>query len=115
MQRKPTPQSRGPNAAEKQFLEWCKGQPSITSGQYGVEVHHCVGSSAKTYVGAERVHIGHWFCIPLTTDEHSDFHKFKKEFENVFGRQRDLWLRLVEGYEYDVPNNVVQGIINYGK
>ena len=115
MQRKPTPQSRGPNAAEKKFLEWCKGQPSIASGQYGVEVHHCVGSSAKTYVGAERVHIGHWFCIPLTTQEHWLYHNRKSEFIANYGIQSHLWEALISNYDGEIPEKVKDAIISYGK
>lgn len=115
MQRPSNKQSRGANAEEKKFLAWCKEQPSIVSGGYGVEVHHCVGSSAKTYVGAERVHIGHWFCIPLTPEEHKMFHSRKKEFELAYGKQSDLWLKLIEGCDNLIPLNVIEGIFHYGK
>lgn len=115
MQRPSNKQSRGINKQERQFMAWCKEQPSIVSGAYGVEVHHCVGSSAKTYVGAERVHIGHWFCIPLTPEEHSMYHNRKKEFEEFYGYQSDLWLKLTRNYSEEIPLNVIKGIVNYGK
>lgn len=115
MQRPSNKQSRGANKAELRFLAWCKDQPSIVSGKFGVEVHHCVGSSAKTYVGAERVHIGHWFCIPLTPEEHHMYHNRKKEFEALYGYQSDLWLKLTRQYSEEVPLNVIKGIVNYGK
>jgi len=113
MQRPSNKQSRGSNKAEREFMAWCKSQPSIVSGDYGVEVHHCVGSSAKTYVGAERVHIGHWFCIPLTPDEHKMYHNQKREFISEYGLQQDLWLILINKYEKEVPLNVIKGIVNY--
>lgn len=115
MQRPSNKQSRGANADEKKFLSWCKEQPSIVSGAYGVEVHHCVGSSAKTYVGAERVHIGHWFCIPLTPEEHRMFHSRKKEFELMHGSQSDLWTNLISRYDDAIIENVIIGIMNYGR
>jgi len=115
MQRLSSKQSRGPNANEKRFIAWCKEQPSIVSGDYGVEVHHCVGSSAKTYVGAERVHIGHWFCIPLTPEEHKLFHSDKMEFAEVYGNQSDLWLELIKNYFAPIPVEAIKGIVSYGK
>lgn len=110
MQKRSTKQSPGPKKAETAFLAWAKRQPSIVSGAHGVEVHHCAGSSKKVYVGAERVHIGHWFCIPLTPEEHWLFHNRKKEFEALYGEQSELWLALVEQYPVEIPLNVMQGI-----
>ena len=115
MQTKPSRQSRGINSAEKQFMAWCKEQPSIVSGVYGVEVHHCVGSSCKSYVGAERVHIGHYFCIPLTTQEHWLFHNRKNEFITLYGMQNELWLRLVDNYPAEIPHEIIEAIVHYGK
>ena len=115
MQRKSSPQSRGVNAEEKRFIEWCKEQPSIVSGAYGVEVHHCAGSSAKTYVGAQRVHIGHWFCIPLTPYEHNMYHNRKSEFIASYGVQSALWEALISNYTGDIPENITEAIINYGR
>ena len=115
MQRPSNKQSRAANSAEKAFLAWCKEQPSIVSGKYGVEVHHCIGSSGKARAGLERVHIGHWFCLPLTTQEHWLFHHRKKEFEFKHGHQTDLWLKLIENYELCIPQEVIEAIIKYGK
>jgi len=113
MQRKSSKQSRGAHADEKAFMAWCKEQPSIVSGTYGVEVHHCVGSSRKTYVNNERVHIGHWFVIPLTPDEHKLFHNDKFEFIRRHGEQSELWLKLVENYPVEIPLKVMQGIAQW--
>lgn len=115
MQRPSNKQSRGPNKEERLFLAWCKEQPSIVSGEFGVEVHHCAGSSAKTYVGAERVHIGHMFCIPLTPSEHKMYHTQKRLFEELNGPQNELWLKLIQGYNRPVMINVMKGIALYGK
>lgn len=115
MQRKSTKQSRGAHADEKAFMSWCKEQPSIVSGEFGVEVHHCVGSSRKTYVDNERVHIGHWFVVPLTTDEHKLFHHDKYKFIDQYGEQSELWLRLIENYPGKIPDKVIKGIAEYGR
>jgi len=114
MQHKRTKQSPGPNRVEGAFLAWCKQQPSIVSGVFGVEVHHCVGSSRKVYVGAQRVHIGHWFCIPLTTEEHWLYHNRKNEFYDLYGDQCDLWLNLIAEYGIDIPEEVIEGIKQCG-
>jgi len=115
MQRSSTKQSRAPNADEKRFMSWCKEQPSIVSGQYGVEVHHCVGSSFKARAGVERVLIGHWFCIPLTPQEHWLYHNRKNEFRISCGIQTDLWLNLIDGYDLPIPQEVIEAIVHYGK
>ncbi len=80
-----------------------------------MEVHHCVGSSAKSYVGAVRVHIGHWYCIPLTTQEHWMYHNRKREFEKKFGMQSKLWVDLISNYDIEIPQEVIIAIISYGK
>lgn len=107
--------TRPPNAEELRFLGWCKNQPSIVTGALGVEVHHCAGSSAKTIVGAERVQIGHWYCIPLTPDEHKMFHSRKRDFIGQYGNQWDLWLNLIADYPHEVPQIIKQGIMEYGR
>lgn len=115
MQKPSTKQSPGAKKAESDFLAWCKEQPSIVSGEYGVEVHHCVGSSAKTHVGIARVSIGHWFCIPLTTQEHWIYHNRKREFQNLYGTQAELWLKLIETYPGSIPDEVIKGVAESGR
>jgi len=107
--------TRPPNAEELRFLQWCKEQPSIVSGEWGVEVHHCAGSSAKTTVGAERVQIGHFYCIPLTPDEHKMFHTRKREFINIYDNQWVLWERLVSDYPHEIPEIIKRGVAQYGR
>ena len=52
---------RGPNAAEKAFQGWLKEQPCTWCGCEGPSiVDHCKGAT----FGHNKVHIGHWFCIP---------------------------------------------------
>lgn len=61
MQRKPTRNTRGPNAYEKHFQSWVKDQPCIWCGDDGgVIVDHVKGATFKN----NKVLIGHWFCLP---------------------------------------------------
>ena len=110
MQRKASKTTRGPNAAEKAFQAHLKQQnESWVSGQYGVEVHHCKGSTFKH----NKVLIGHWFCIPLTTDEHAEYHSGTKAFQAKHGSQASIWL---EAYhlgrfgEHEPPDDVFAAI-----
>ena len=61
MRRKPTKNTRGPNADEKKFQGWLKEQPCVWCGNEGPSiVDHCKGATFKH----NKVLIGHWFCIP---------------------------------------------------
>lgn len=115
MQRKSTKQSPCSSAGAAKFMEWCKHQPSIVSGIEGVEVHHCAGSTAKIIVGAERAMIGHWFLLPLTTDEHWLYHNRKRQFISQYGKQVDLWERLILDYPGYIPEIIIKGVILWGK
>lgn len=110
MQRRATKQSRGPNAAEKRFLQWLKSRPCVVSGATGVEVHHCMGSSAKQ----NKVLIGHWFCLPLSPEMHQSYHAASKAWRAEHGSQCDLWANLAIQYEREtgeaIPNEVVTAI-----
>lgn len=61
MQRKPTKNTRGPNADEKKFQGWLKEQPCVWCCNDGPSiVDHCRGATFKH----NKVLIGHWFCLP---------------------------------------------------
>jgi len=61
MQRKPTKNTRGPNADEKHFQGWLKEQPCVWCGNDGPSiVDHCRGATFKH----NKVLVGHWFCVP---------------------------------------------------
>jgi hypothetical protein len=112
MRRKDTKQSRGANKAEKAFLSWLKEQPCCITGEYGVHVHHCVGSSVKK----DKVHIGHYFCIPLTPDKHLELHARKKAFREEYGSQGLCWVMLCSQYYDDtgvlIPSEVEIAILS---
>lgn len=72
-----------PSAKQKQWRERVRALGSILSGDDAV-IHHAVGVTARH----RKVHIGHWWIIPLTNDEHLALHAgecygfgSRKEFE----------------------------------
>ncbi len=59
MRRKPTKNTRGPNAEEKRYQAWLKEQPCAYCGAPGpCIVDHARGATFKH----NKVLIGHWFC-----------------------------------------------------
>lgn len=119
MQRKPTKNTRGPNADEKRFQAWCKDSDCITCGAPGPSiVHHCEGATFKH----NKVLIGHWFCIPLCeTCDNVITRGSRKVFRDIYGPQSDYWKA---GYEYykgksDIPVNcpyeVYKSIMDWGR
>lgn len=122
MQRKPTKNTRGPNAAEKAFQAWLKDQPCCVTGAHGsTEVHHMYGASFKH----KKVLIGHWACIPLCYDYHrgdSGYHTLgQKVWRDACGDQAALWDLMVRAYEHNfleeavVPDDVYNAIMDWGK
>ena len=70
-------------AAQKEWREAVRELGSVISGDPAV-IHHPVGATGKH----NKVHIGHWWVIPLTDDEHKALHagetfghESRKEFE----------------------------------
>ena len=108
MQRKPTKNTRGPNAEEKRFQAWLKEQPCCVTGKSGPSiVHHCEGSTFKH----NKVLIGHWFCIPLSQEADDVItHGSRRKFREMYGSQSNLWEFAALDYEADTktapPNDV---------
>lgn len=111
--------ARAANAKEQKFMEAVaefglyhlfKLNPEWSGG---FQIHHVIGRSGKH----NKVHIGHWFILPIPFDLH-DVHSnhplnvthFRKRFTAEFGNQRDLWLKMVELMDYDVPEEVKNAI-----
>lgn len=74
-----------PTAAQKRWREAVRELGSVISGGPAV-IHHPVGVTGKH----NKVHIGHWWVIPLTDEEHKALHagetfvcESRKEFEKV--------------------------------
>ena len=70
-----------PNAIEKRWREVVGEAPSMISGRTPVEIHHPAGVTARF----DKVHIGHWWLIPLHPDEHRVISVHgRKEFERRY-------------------------------
>ena len=55
-----------PTAAQREWREKVRRTQSIISGREICEIHHVAGRTAKF----DKQAIGHWWILPLTTDEH---------------------------------------------
>lgn len=112
VQRRATRQSRGAGAAERRFIHAVKQLPCICCNHPGPSIYdHMYGSAKKLYSGLERVHVGHYAGIPLCYScDHIKTHGSRKAFEQAFGRQENLWLRLIRTHNLTVPENVIQAI-----
>jgi hypothetical protein len=113
MQRKPTRQSRGPNAQEKRFHAHTKESDCITCGNPGPSiVHHCEGSTFKH----DKVLCGHYFVIPLCLTCDDVITKgSRKAFRERFGAQSDYWQWHVEKSGFVPPIDVFNAISEWNK
>lgn len=113
MIRKPTKNTRGPTAEEKRFMAWVKDQPCIATEHPGPSiVHHCEGSCFKH----NKVLIGHWFLLPLCqVADDVVTNGSRRQFVATFGRQSELWAKLIENSPIQPPDEVYEAIIDWGK
>lgn len=109
MQRKPTKNTRGPNAKEKRFQGWIKECVCTWCSTPGPGiVDHVKGSTYKH----NKVLIGHWFVLPnCPTCDHKKTIKGKK-----LGDYARAWLFEVELYpnKHEVPLEVIEAIKDWG-
>lgn len=61
--------NNAPNKAQKDWMAAVRELGSVISGGPAV-IHHAVGRTGKH----NKVHIGHWWIIPLTDEEHKALH-----------------------------------------
>jgi len=73
----------------KKYREWVKQQPSIVSGQYGVDPHHVIGYG----FGSMGSKAPDWAVIPLTRQEHNELHGDRYKWEERHGTQLELLMR----------------------
>lgn len=97
MQRKPTKNTRGPNADEKRFMAWVKEQPCAACGCPGPSiVDHCMGATYKH----NKVLVGHWYLLPLCTAcDDVKTTGSRRGFRQQFGLMSDLWCKVANRYE----------------
>lgn len=113
MQRKRSKSTRQANTAEKKFIVWMKHKDCSYCGNPGPSRYdHCAGSAAKIKLNFSSVLIGPFFglaecacCANMTHHEKYD----------AFGPHHKIWLREVEDYPEDIPLEVIDGIIEYGR
>lgn len=117
MQRKPTRQSRGSNAAEHRHVAWIKERAVCAiegCKRWGVIAHHCEGATFKH----NKVHVGHWFilglcesCDALITLGNS------RLFREKHGPQSLRWQAQLEHYPFkdECPPEVYAAIMDWGK
>ena len=124
MQRKPTKNTRGPNADEKRFIKWTKEQDCICCAAPGPSiVHHCEGSTFKH----NKVLVGHWFVIPLCVNcDRIVTQGSRRKLTDQFGPQSTLWqwhsLRILRGRDFMMngpeflpPAEVTEAILDWGR
>ena len=73
----------------KKYTDWVKRQPSIISGQPADDPHHIMGHGLTGGMKAPD-----WATIPLTRQEHTDFHNTPiRTWEDLHGSQVDLLMK----------------------
>ena len=113
MERPSTKQSKGATKKEKEWIIWVKQQPCSYCGNPGPNRYdHCAGSSAKIKVEFETVLIGHRFGLSECLECSRLTHLEKRD---RFGPHWILWKELESNYEEQTPDNIKQGIEEYGK
>jgi hypothetical protein len=116
MQRKPTKNTRGPNAAEKRHIGWLKDRMICAAcKQYGpVIAHHAEGATFRH----NKVLIGHLFVLGLCQScDNIVTRESRKAFRDSFGSQSQLWAEQFEDcpMKHDFPQEEIKAIISYGR
>ena len=112
MQRKPTKNTRGPNAEEKRFHAWVKQQPCCWCGsESGSIVDHVMGSTFRH----NKTLIGHWFVLPNCAE--CDYKK--TELGQKLGDYAKAWHTIIVEYENErdneeLPIEVFDSIMSWG-
>lgn len=89
---------RGP-ARNAKYRAWIRSLPSAVSGEYGCEAAH-TGTD-----GGMRQKASDYSCIPLTAEEHAEYHRIgREEFERgnhidcraIVAELNRLWFRYAD-------------------
>ena len=117
MKRKPTKNTRGPNADETRFQAWLKERPCIAEEVPGPSiVHHCEGATFKH----NKILVGHWFCIPLCEEaDRVVTNGSRRKFREIYGPQSMLWRYEIIDFEKETgkkcPDSVYDAIMDWGR
>lgn len=86
-----------PNARQKRWIARVAEYGCVITGSPNVQIHHCVGRTAKS----NKVAVGHWFILPLSVELHdvSSNHRYnithnKNAFIDEFGKESDLFMNM---------------------
>ena len=108
-----------PNAEQLRWRELVREQGCIITGQ-PAEVHHVYGCSFKH----NKIHVGHWFILPLSFDLHDlmgksshNITRSRMAFTRHYGLQKELFESLVtririKGHEIPFDDDVMQAIMD---
>ena len=113
MQRKSSKKTRAANSNEKAFCSWIKQQPCCTCGQSAPSIaDHVRGSAYKIKYNYVTVLVGHWYLIPLCSacDSVKTLGSHKVFYAHFGKTQRELWLKVVEDYNKEIPDEVICAI-----
>jgi hypothetical protein len=109
VQRKPTKNTRGPNAKEKRFQAFCKEHDCVWCGNPGPSIVDHVKGATKRH---NKVLIGHWLVLP-----NCPICDHKKTIEGQkLGNYALAWEKLVEEYPNanEIPDSVIFSIADWG-
>jgi len=102
------------NTSEKNFHKWLSEQSCAWCGNPGPSiVDHCRGSTFSN----NKVHIGHWFCLPqcVTCDTQKTIHGKR------LGNESKAWAFIANAYEVErmdataIPDDVFLSIQAWNK
>ena len=112
MQRKPTSNTRGPNADEKRFQGWLKEQPCVWCDNPGPNiVDHCRGATFKH----NKVLIGHWFCLPCCVECDTQKAIHGKRLGNEAAKWYVIDHEFLLDCKIEAPSEVGISILDWGK
>jgi hypothetical protein len=92
-----------PTAAQKRFHEWCRGFGCLICRSQPA-IHHIKGSKMKL---KGCVKPGELYILPLCWGHHQgehSIHSSKKNFEESYGTQKELWISLIGSYIAEYGN-----------
>ena len=103
-----------PTAAQKAWREKVREYGSVISRQKPCVIHHCVGRTGMH----EKTHIGHWWILPLTPDEHATMHRLPGRKARELSLFMELVTHIVMTETWDgvpFPHSTYQIIMRYHK
>jgi len=86
-----------PNAKQKRWMARVADYGCVVSGNSNIQIHHCVGRTAKH----NKIAVGHWFILPLSFELHDvssnneyNVSKCKNAFIDEFGEENELFMKM---------------------